>query len=174
MTETSDEASGTRDSDVGWDGFITGALGAVTVALWFLVLDLAAGHPLHTPTLLGNALFGGGAGPVQHADPGTVMRYSGVHLAVYVLVGTGLSWLAARFRGRRLGLPLLVAALALVEVGFYVLLLVFAAPVAEALSGWSVLVGNLLAAVAMGYYLLLRYPALLGGAGGRGAAGGGG
>ena len=44
------------------EGMIAGALGALTIALWFLLVDTVAGRPLWTPTVLGTALFRGGAG----------------------------------------------------------------------------------------------------------------
>src|SRR5256884_314600 len=40
-------------------GLVTGLVGAGVVALWFFVLDLAAGHPLRTPAALGAALLFG-------------------------------------------------------------------------------------------------------------------
>src|SRR5262249_22126839 len=41
------------------DGLFSGALGAVLVALWYLILDSLAGRPLYTPFLLGSVLFQG-------------------------------------------------------------------------------------------------------------------
>src|SRR5207249_9423879 len=43
------------------EGMIAGVIGAATVAVWFLLLDTAAGHPLYTPTVLGTAIFRRGA-----------------------------------------------------------------------------------------------------------------
>src|SRR5262249_10018492 len=34
------------------EGLVAGIIGALTVALWFLVVDVAHGRPLYTPTLL--------------------------------------------------------------------------------------------------------------------------
>ena len=39
------------------EGIVAGVIGAVTVALWFLVVDSLHGRPLYTPTVLGTALF---------------------------------------------------------------------------------------------------------------------
>ena len=49
------------------EGIIAGTLGAATIALWFLVLDILAGHPLYTPNVLGIALFKGRGGLVPQA-----------------------------------------------------------------------------------------------------------
>ena len=45
------------------EGFIAGIVGALTVALWFLVVDMMHGRPFYTPTILGTALFGRGVWP---------------------------------------------------------------------------------------------------------------
>lgn len=166
MTQTTDRIDDNPSrGDVLWDGFITGALGAVTVALWFLVLDIAAGQPLHTPTVLGEALFHGpeAALAVDHAEQGTVIPYSAVHLAVFVALGTLVAWIAARRRHRSWGVPLLVAVFALFEVGVYLALLLAMPSVAEAVSAWRLLAGNLLAIGVMAAYLLLRFPDLAAG-----------
>src|SRR5882724_10678024 len=39
------------------EGMIAGVIGAIAVAVWFLLLDTAAGHPFYTPTVLGTAIF---------------------------------------------------------------------------------------------------------------------
>jgi hypothetical protein len=48
-------------ADILLDGLFTGMIGAIAVAVWFLVLDVAAGRPLFTPNLLGNVLLRGSA-----------------------------------------------------------------------------------------------------------------
>lgn len=163
MTRTADGAHDPPRTDVLWDGFTAGALGAVAVALWFLVLDIAAGHPLRTPTVLGTTLFAGpeAAATVEHAEQTTVILYSAVHLAAFVVLGTLVAWIADRFRNRSWAVPLLVAVFALFEVGVYLVLLVSAPPVAEELSAWRILVGNLLAVAIMAAYLVLRHPRLV-------------
>ena len=52
------------------EGIIAGTLGAATIALWFLVLDILAGRPLYTPNVLGTALFTGRGGlvPLAHVE----------------------------------------------------------------------------------------------------------
>ena len=39
------------------DGVLAGLVGAIVVAVWFLVLDLFHGTPFATPSLLGRAVF---------------------------------------------------------------------------------------------------------------------
>ncbi len=68
------------------EGIAAGAIGAGTVALWFLCWDLARGAPLLTPSLLGGALFDGvrDASAVQ-ITPRLVLGYSLVHGAAFGL-----------------------------------------------------------------------------------------
>ena len=49
-------------SRVYMEGITAGLIGAATTAIWFLLLDALNGQPLHTPTVLGTALFRQSAG----------------------------------------------------------------------------------------------------------------
>src|SRR4029077_4037162 len=77
------------------DGLFTGMIGALIVALWFLVLDLAGGHPFYTPALLGTMLLHGGAaaanGPV--IAPLEVAAYTAFHFLSFLIIGYLLAWL---------------------------------------------------------------------------------
>jgi hypothetical protein len=146
------------------EGIIAGLLGAVTVALWFLALDVVAGRPLHTPTLLGTALFRGGQGL---ASPETVpvsvemvVLYTWVHALVFCVIGgvaARLLAVAERQPNAGFGILLLFVVLAF---GFLVVALIFAEPILQALTWPAILGGNLLAAVAMGVYFWRRHPDL--------------
>ncbi len=39
------------------EGALTGIIGATALAVWFLIVDLIAGQPFYTPTVLGRGLF---------------------------------------------------------------------------------------------------------------------
>lgn len=107
------------------EGSLVGLAGAAAVAVWFLVLDLAAGAPLRTPALLGAALFHGlrDAGALV-ITPRLVGAYTAVHCALFVLFGwaaAGLFALADRDRHVLFGVFMLfvcfqVAAFAFVAV----------------------------------------------------------
>ena len=74
------------------EGVTVGLIGAAVAVL----LDLAAGAPLRTPALLGNALFHGegGARDLAITMP-VVLGYTAVHLAGFVLFGIAVSGLFA-------------------------------------------------------------------------------
>ena len=132
------------------------------MALWFLILDVLAGHPLSTPNMLGTALFQGGGGLVPPAQVelslGMVGAFTGLHWLAFALMGG----LASRLLGLaehnpNLGFGVLLL-FVLFESGFLGGAIMVAEPVLHALAWPSVLVGNLLAAVAMGGYLWRRHP----------------
>src|SRR5690242_8426166 len=68
------------------EGIIAGVLGATVVAVWFFIVDLIARHPLHTPQLLGAALFSI-LGPGSESAAWYVVTYTIVHYAVFIAVG---------------------------------------------------------------------------------------
>jgi hypothetical protein len=146
------------------EGLVAGLLGAATIALWFLVLDAIAGRPLHTPTLLGTALFRGGRGleapEMVPVSLEMVLLYTWVHALVFCVIGgvaARLLAVAERQPNAGFGILLLFVVLAF---GFLVVTLVFAEPILQALTWPAILGGNLLAAVAMGVYFWRRHPDL--------------
>src|SRR5437899_2998038 len=136
---------------------------AATVALWFLVIDSIQGRPLYTPTVLGTALFGRGAGlawPNVRPDLEMVLMFTWVHGLAFVVVGgviARLLALAERQPGVGFGIVMLFV---FFEFGFIAAAMLFAAPVLHTLAWPAILVANLLAAATMGGYFWLRHPNL--------------
>lgn len=160
-TATGAAARSTDESDdlstILWDGFMAGAVGALIVALWFLVTDIMAGDPLHTPMLFYTAVFEGPAAVTEgvefHAGP--VAIYSLVHLGVYFVLGSAIFLAARRLTGGARTAVVLGLFAALV-VGMYAVTAVLWPPVAAAIPLLSAVGANLLGAAGMAYYLKLR------------------
>ena len=146
------------------EGLLAGAVGALTIALWFMVVDIADGHPLFTPNLLGAALFGGGEG-LTHAGKlpislDLVLPFTWVHLLIFLGIGVAASQLLALAeRDPDFGFGVLLL-FVVFEFGFVAACMLFAEPVLHALTWTGVLVGNLLAAVAMTIVFWRRHPRL--------------
>jgi hypothetical protein len=147
------------------DGFIAGTIGAGTVAVWFLILDLIKGRPLFTPTVLGTALFEGVAklSALENLAVSLhiVVWFTFVHWLVFSLLGclaSRLLGLAERNPNIGFGVLLLFVVF---EFGFLAGASVVAEPVLHALAWPTVLIGNLLAAIAMGLYFWCRHPHLI-------------
>lgn len=150
-----------RTHDKTRQGLCAGLIGAVVVALWFLLIDtLLRGEPLYTPAVLGTILFRGG-GPEQVAvTAGPVIGYTFVHFAAFILFGGLLTGLIEQIENY----PPLIFGLLILAVVFELFIVammaVLGAWVLEELAWWAVLGGNLLAAVAMGLYLWRAHPTL--------------
>ena len=143
------------------EGIVTGLLGALIVAVWYLVVDTAAGRPFHTPSALGGVFFRGDANPgARDVVPSLVAGYAFVHVIVFALVGMALTLLvhlAARNLALRMGLWIgLVVASAMLAGLAYML----TASTAGRVPPWTVVLGTLLGTVTMAVYLWRRHPRL--------------
>ena len=78
-----------RHSVIG-EGTDVGLIGAVAVALWFLILDSLAGHPFQTPSLLGQMVILGDRTPDPELAFGAILLYTAFHFIVFALIGMGL------------------------------------------------------------------------------------
>ena len=143
------------------DGLYAGLIGAFLVAGWFLVLDVIAGHPLQTPSMLGTwIIHGPNAVSYTMVDPAMVAAYTAVHLVAFVLVGSIASYLFALTDRQPAALVGLVFLFAFFEVGFFVFSAVMGGQLIGRLGAWAVGVGNLFAAAGMAAYLWMRHPHL--------------
>ena len=144
------------------EGIVAGLLSGLAVALWFLVVDLVQGRPLYTPTVLGQALFGRGAGPVtyQGLPPSfeMVVMFTWVHLLAFAVVGVVVARLLAMAEQHpSLGFGF-VLLFVILEACFTAAVMIVAAPVLQALTWPAIFVANLLAAAVMTGYFWLRHP----------------
>jgi len=127
-------------------GLLAGFVGATMLAAWFLVLDTLAGVPFYTPTFLGRILF-----RLEPLYPGLgpVVLLTLVHYLVFLALGLLSAWVVKR-------LPPVPSLLIGVIVGFLPFQILFygailvGGPQVALEVGWpTVLVGSLLAGVAM-------------------------
>ncbi|HEY3064313.1 MAG TPA: hypothetical protein VGL09_00855 [Methylomirabilota bacterium] len=137
-----------------YEGVVAGLVGAVTVAAWFLAIDWIHGEPLRTPQLLGAAVL-------RQNDPvAAVILYSIVHGFAFILFGVvGAVVIAGAERQ-----PLLLFALVILFTSFEVFafgaIVIVASWILDELAGWTIFVGNLLAAAAMLAYYFRRHRTL--------------
>lgn len=142
-------------------GLVTGLVGAGALALWFFLLDIAAGEPFRTPAALGSGLFLGAESPEEvQFGAGIVVAYTVVHVAAFWMVGVLLELVARQVeRVPGLGYVVLLGLIILQAVSFGVLV-AMAQWVLGALSLWAVGGGNLLAVLAMGVWIWRTHPVL--------------
>lgn len=143
------------------EGVVVGVLGALVVAVWFLIFDLIRGQVFFTPGALGSAVFYrvGSAADVE-VSLLTVVGYTIVHFAAFMLVGLAAAAIAVEAEKAP---PLLLAGV-LIFATFEAFFLGLLAVVAEWLLGaigWvSIGLGNLVATAVMAAYLLRAHPEL--------------
>lgn len=142
------------------EGFIAGVIGAAIVALWYFIVDVAAGAPLRTPQMIGQLLLHGNAGFDRAISPAAVLVATLFHGAAFVLLGialTALVHLASREIAWRMGVLIGLV----VAIGFGSGLIFAVSPATgERFSSWIVIGGSLLAVAGMARYLWNRHPLL--------------
>lgn len=143
------------------EGVVTGVIGALIVALWYFILDMAGGQPLHTPNVLGKIFLQGTLEPsVSRIVPQAVIGYTILHFVTFGLIGIGLTLLvhlAARNPSLRMGVWIgLLVAVAWFAGHTYMLGLASG----ERFSPWTVVTGSLLGVLGMAGYLWRRHPRL--------------
>lgn len=147
-----------RVQQVFGEGLFTGILGYAVVALFFGVENLLAGQsPFHTAAVLGAPLVA--STPTDQQAVAAVFAYNGLHLLVFIVVGTMAAWIVTEVERRPVLWYLGFFAFFLVFAYDLVLLLMITGPAGE--PGWpSILIANGLAVLAMGSYLWVIHPGL--------------
>ncbi len=143
------------------EGLIAGAIGATSIAIWFLIVDTVEGRPFYTPTVLGIGLlsvFGprGDEGPVAQ-----VIAYTIFHYGIFVGIGVLVSYIVRRAEKDDTVLAVALILFVALEVGFYGLVAVLSQTrQLGSLAWYQVMVGNLIAAATMGTYIWRTHPEL--------------
>ena len=143
------------------EGVVAGLVGAWTVALWFFMVDMGRGQPFFTPGALGSALFLGSTDPsAVSISVVTVAGYSIFHIGAFFALG----FVAAAIAGYAEDTPPLIIAAVMLFMAFMAFFMGLMALSAEfllsALAWWAIVVGNVLATLAMGSYLWVKHPKL--------------
>lgn len=143
-------------------GLVAGFIGYAAVVIYFAIVNVIGGHsPFHTASTIGAALFYGGIDPAGTVQPGPVLAYNGVHLAVSLIAGLGSAFLLFEAE-RHHSLWYFVFFLFL--GGFiYVVLFVGAlgSEVVHVIPWWFALTGTLVWVSAMAAYLWTQHRGLL-------------
>lgn len=142
-----------------YEGVLAGSIGALVIAVWFLVIDAIAGHPFFTPATLGHGLLTGlGFGPESYGPTIEVLAYTVFHFAAFMLVGVVASAIVYLARQQPSILFAFILLFAVTEVGIYTLvgMLHVASPLGR-LAWLQIMIGNIIAALAMGTFFLRRH-----------------
>lgn len=143
------------------DGVVAGVVGATAVAVWFFVADLLLRSAFFTPIALGRALItllgsGPAPGPVE-----LVIIYTILHYAAFIAVGLLASIIVHLAETEPSVLAGALILFVAIEIGFYGWSAILVHSSAFGTVSWiEVTIGNLVAAVTMGFYLWRANPAL--------------
>ena len=132
------------------EGIGVGLAGAVAVAAWFLLYDLAAGVPFRTPALLGAAIFDGLRDPAALViTPALVLKYTLLHGLAFLAFGIATAGLFALVDYERRVLFAVFMLFCCFEVFAVGMVMALAERLLEEIPIWAIFGGNLLAAVVM-------------------------
>ena len=141
------------------EGIVAGLIGAAVVAVWFLFFDLARGRPFLTPGLLGGAVFRGVPIGLE-ITVANVLGYTLIHGLAFIAFGVvAASLLAASEREPTLFVAFVIL-FAAFEVFFFGAVGALGRFMLGVLVWWAILIGNLLASLAMLWYFFRAHRAL--------------
>lgn len=141
------------------EGIVSGVIGASAVALWFLIIDVMNGHPLHTPQLLGTAVFSITGTPLGDGLVLPVVGYTLIHYVTFVLAGLFVTKVVQVSDDAPTILVGLFLLFAVFEVAFYAMCVVLSMfDVIGELAWYQIGAANLVASGSMGTYLWYRHP----------------
>jgi hypothetical protein len=143
------------------EGILTGALGAIVVAGWFLVTDLLQGRPLSTPSVLGQVILYGITDPVVSPPAaGPVVAYTLLHFGAFALFGVGVTHMIHLAMSSSIARFALMIVAVVFELFFFMVTYALFTGTSYLFPWWSVLAANTLSLLAMSYLLLRRHPGL--------------
>ncbi len=137
------------------EGVTAGVIGAVTVAIWFMIYDFAADRLLRTPAMLGAMIFDGSTSldTVRISMP-LVLGYTILHFGAFIAFGMALAILLAASEWEPFMALLALLLLAIFEVFFVGFVSLLDSSALEMLGWWKIVAGNILALIAMSTYFL--------------------
>lgn len=153
-----------RSGDVYRQGVTAGVIGATAVALWFLLVDTIAGRPFFTPSLLGHALvsfFTSAESSEALSEQLTIFYYTVFHYGAFCVAGIIVSVVVRMAEKQPSILGGFFVLFIAFEIGFHGMVALLQQTTAlGALAWYQIMLGNLVAAVAMGTYLWRTHPEL--------------
>ena len=142
------------------EGIVAGLIGAVVVAIWFLIIDLSAGKPFETPALLGAAVFKGLRDPqALQVTAGLVAGYTIVHVLAFVAFGILCAILIAAADREPTLLLAFVALFGVFQIFFLGLAGILSRFLLGAILWWEIFAANLLASTGMLAYFFVGHRA---------------
>jgi hypothetical protein len=146
------------------EGIYAGFIGATVIVVWFAVIDLLGAHPLHTPDILGAGLLSVLGKPPMMPDTvlARVIAYTIFHYAAFSVVGIIIVSIVHQSARTPAILAGFLIAFVAFEIGAIGLTTLLSESSLGSLAWYQVFIANLIAAVAMFYFMWRRHPNLRG------------
>jgi hypothetical protein len=143
------------------EGILAGFLSATVIAVWLFIVDLLAGHPLFTPTVLGRGLIGVFGLRMGDTAMNYIVMYTLFHYAMFALIGV----LVAKIVHAARRTPAVLAGFLIIfiafELGFYGLTAMLSVTTElQGLAWYQLMAANLVATLVMLYFMWMRHPEL--------------
>jgi hypothetical protein len=141
------------------EGVSAGLIGALAIAIWFAIIDVAQGKMFATPTMLGTSLGSIFFGGVPPSTAGAFIGYTLFHFGIFAIIGIVLSWVinaSERTPSAFIGFAGLFVAFEVGWIGWTTVL----SQGFGSISWLQVFVANLVGAGAMGWYMWRQHPSL--------------
>lgn len=142
------------------EGILAGAVGATAIAIWFLIIDAVSGRPFYTPKLLGHAVISVLGKAMPDTAMTQVLGYTVFHYALFFILGIILVAIIHQSERTPAILAGLLIMFVVLQLGFYGLSAVLSESPLGGLAWYQIFLANLLAAVAMGWFVWKRHPTL--------------
>lgn len=144
------------------EGLIAGVLGATTIAIWFLIVDVVSGHAFYTPDLLGRGLISILGKPPSMPDTMAthVLAYTLFHYAAFALVGIIVASIVHQSARTPAVLAGFLIVFVMFELGAYGLTGLLTETPFGGMAWYQIFIANLLATIVMGWYMWARHPGL--------------
>jgi hypothetical protein len=144
------------------EGVVSGIIGGVIVAVWFLIYDAAKGQPFHTPALLGAIVFNALQQPGSFAvSTALVLGYTVLHFFAFIMFGIASAILMVASERE----PVLALGELILFVWFELCFVAFVtfldANTVEEIGWWNIIGGNIAALAAIIAYFEHGHPRIV-------------
>jgi hypothetical protein len=143
------------------DGAVAGLIGAIVIALWYLIFDAARGRALNSPEALAGTLFEGFGPAVQPAEAGVlILGHVVFYLCIFALIGIAAAVLLETAEADATLFPTMIVFVAAFEIFAIMIMMLLGPSGAVSLPWWKFIIGDLMATAAILAFFLERHPTL--------------
>jgi hypothetical protein len=146
------------------EGVYAGLIGATVIAVWFAIIDIAAGRPFNTPNILGAGLISILGKPPMMPDTVAfhVFFYTIFHYLAFILVGVIMAMIVHQSERTPAILAGFLIAFVAFELGAIGLTTLLTESRLGGMAWYQIFIANLLAAAGMFWFMWRRHPGLRG------------